>query len=121
RGNALPKLAPKPPASAEGAAAAGWRAGWLPAGFKLVGTPVHPMGQTHLLYSDGLAYISVYIEPLREEARPMEGNVRRGAVNLYAQPSRDNQVVVIGDVPAATVERIAHAVEPVADKAAAPH
>ena len=120
-GNGLPKLVrPKPPAPAEAAVAQAWRAGWLPAGFKLIGTPEHATGQTHLLYSDGLAYISVYIEPLRDSARPMEGTQRRGAVNLYAQPTRDQQVVVIGDVPAATVERIAHAVEPVADKGKSP-
>ena len=108
-----PKLVrPKPAASPELAAAEGWRAGWLPAGFKLVGSPTHPSGQTHLLYSDGLAYVSVYVEPLRESARPMQGTVRRGAVNLYAEPTHDRQVVVIGDVPATTVERIAHAVEP---------
>jgi len=113
KGSALPKLVPpRPPPSAEGSIAAGWRAGWLPAGFKLIGTPIRPTGQTHLLYSDGLAYISVYIEPLGQEGRPMEGTVRRGAVNVYAQPSHDNQVVVIGDVPAATVERIARGVQP---------
>ena len=101
------------PAPPEAALTSAWRAGWLPAGFKLIGTPAHPNGQTHLLYSDGLAYVSVYIEPLRENARPMAGTERRGAVNLYAQPAHDQQVVVIGDVPAATVEHIARAVEPV--------
>ena len=114
----VPKLVrPKAPSPAEAIAASGWRAGWLPAGFRLIGAPAHPTGQTHLLYSDGLAYISVYIEPLRDNARAMEGTQRRGAVNLYAQAAHENQVVVIGDVPASTVERIAHAVEPVS----APH
>ncbi len=50
--------------------------------------------------------------PACGHARPMQGTVRRGAVNLYAEPTHDRQVVVIGDVPATTVERIAHAVEP---------
>jgi negative regulator of sigma E activity len=31
---------------------------------------------------------------------------------LYAQPIGDRQVVVIGDVPEATAERMARAVEP---------
>jgi sigma-E factor negative regulatory protein RseB len=111
-GNAPKLVHPKPAPAPESAVASGWRAGWLPAGFKLVGTPAHASGQAHLLYSDGLAYVSVYIEPLRDNARPMQGTVKRGAVNLYAQPMRDRQVVVIGDVPPMTVERIARAVEP---------
>src|SRR5258706_3564594 len=111
----LPKLAPPSSTSKDliGKVVGdpGWKVSWLPAGFRLIGTPTHPTGQTHLLYSDGLAYVSVYIEPFHEGAAPMNGNVRRGAVNLYAQPVGDRQVVVIGDVPATTAERIARAVE----------
>lgn len=89
-----------------------WHMGWLPPGFRLIGAPsAASAARSHLLFSDGMAYVSVYIEPLANAARPMDGLTRRGAMNLYARPIQGSQIVVIGDVPASTAERIARGVE----------
>jgi len=87
------------------------RIGWMPDGFRMIGAPVRPDGTQHLLYSDGLAYVSVYIEQLRPGSAPMGGGMRRGALSVYARTMSDQQVVVVGDVPAATAEKIARSVE----------
>jgi sigma-E factor negative regulatory protein RseB len=85
----------------------------MPPGFRMIGAPsAASAARAHLLFSDGMAYVSVYIEPLASSGRPMDGAVKRGAMNLYARPVDNNQVVVIGDVPAATAEKIARSVEP---------
>ena len=88
------------------------RLGWLPRGFRVIAQPPGPGEKGHVLLSDGLAYVSVYVEPLGQLARPMRGALRRGGMNMYARPVAEQQVVVIGDVPSGTAERIAMAIEP---------
>ena len=65
---------------------------------------------THLVYSDGLATISVFIEPLAGMAHPMQGLSSQEQVNIYAKPYNDQQVTVIGEVPVATVMQFANSV-----------
>lgn len=64
---------------------------------------------SHLLFSDGLASLSLYIEP---EVTKFEliGGSRMGAVNAFGRVVEGYQVTAVGAVPAVTVERIAEAV-----------
>lgn len=95
-------------AAPEIAGDAGWTVADLPAGFRLVGRAADSApGAQHLLYSDGLASVSVYVEPLGNA--PVGGH-RRGALSVYGRTLDQHQVVVVGDVPPATVERIARSV-----------
>ena len=72
-----------------------------------------PMGDAqHLLYSDGLAHVSVYIEPIVPPA--FTGPSSRGVVNVYGRVLDGRQITVLGDVPPATVERFAQGVVPAA-------
>ena len=75
-----------------------------PAGFRLRATRPLPDEGVHLLYSDGLASVSVYVERvgggLRGDARR-----QRGAVHARSFWLDGWQVLAIGKVPAATVER----------------
>jgi sigma-E factor negative regulatory protein RseB len=89
------------------AAPAGWTVADLPPGFRLIARPQAPNGGEHLLYSDGLASVSVYIE---RGAASLLGAARRGAVNAYGRALGEVHVVVVGDLPAATVARIAASV-----------
>jgi sigma-E factor negative regulatory protein RseB len=85
----------------------------LPPGFRLVGRAADSApGSRHLLYSDGLASISVYVEP---RGNAPVGSHRRGALSVYGRALDHHQVVVVGDVPPATVERIARSVATPAD------
>lgn len=63
---------------------------------------------THLIYSDGLATVSVFIEPLAGIAHPMQGLSSQEQVNIYAKSSKDHQITAIGEVPVATVVKFAN-------------
>ncbi|GGA72621.1 sigma factor AlgU regulatory protein MucB [Arenimonas soli] len=113
-------LAPSAPAELEQVSAlpshAGEPAGWgvpaPPAGFRLRATRPLPDDGVHLLYSDGLASVSVYVERvgggLRGDARR-----QRGAVHARSFWLDGWQVLAIGKVPAATVDRFARTVRAV--------
>jgi sigma-E factor negative regulatory protein RseB len=85
-----------------------WTASGLPRGFRLVGRPLAPQGSEHLLYSDGLASVSIYIEAPGDG---LVGPSRRGAVNAFGRALADAHVVVVGDLPASTIAGIAASLE----------
>ena len=65
-----------------------------------------------VVYSDGLAAVSVFIEPMagrKEEVRT--GLASMGAINIYTREVANHMVTVVGEAPAASVQRIADAVE----------
>lgn len=92
-----------------GGKAPAWEA-QLPPGFKLTNyiNRRMPKGQKaieHLVYSDGLAAVSVFIE--KADPQPaVKGPNRMGAVHAYAKVVDGQQVTVVGEVPAITVEMI---------------
>jgi sigma-E factor negative regulatory protein RseB len=95
----------------------GWRVAPPPAGFALRGG--RRLGDSvQLLYSDGLASVSVYIEPVAKNARG-ERALRRGAVNVHTLLGNGRRVVAIGKVPAATVAYFARHVAPAEGRLAA--
>lgn len=65
---------------------------------------------THWVFSDGLAAISVFIDPLAEP-QPETGLFKMGAVNVYKRLLGDYLVVVMGDVPHATLQRLGDGIE----------
>lgn len=93
----------------------GWVIAQLPSGFKKVdqvqrkvpgkAAPIH-----HLVFSDGLASVSLFIEPLEKNAKPKQGLATQGGTNVYAEAVDSHQVIVVGEVPEATVKLMAHAI-----------
>ncbi len=65
---------------------------------------------SHLVFSDGLAAVSVFIEPL-PKAMPSRSLSHQGAVNIYVRLVSDHMVTALGEVPAETVMRIANSLE----------
>ena len=63
----------------------------------------------HLVYSDGLVAVSVFIEPIGAASHPI-GISRQGGINVVIRQQEDNLVTVLGEVPVATVRQIAHSV-----------
>jgi sigma-E factor negative regulatory protein RseB len=89
-----------------------WYPGWLPEGFTLSGHARDPILSSsdpveHLMFSDGLASVSIFIERLDEASKPLAGLDSMGAVNAYGSMVDEFQITVVGEVPAATVERVA--------------
>jgi len=64
----------------------------------------------HLLYSDGLAAVSVYVESESGDAEPAAGLSRMGTTNAFSRSTEGVVITVIGDVPEATVRYIGEAV-----------
>jgi len=92
-----------------------WRVDEMPIGFKVVSQMRHLLPDSsqlaeHLLITDGLASVSIYIEALDGEPAPFDGPFKRGAVNVYSTALDNHQIVVVGEVPAATVEMMARSV-----------
>jgi len=65
-----------------------------------------------LVYSDGLAAVSVFIESLEGRSEPVRpGLASMGAIHIYTREVANHVVTVVGEAPAASVQRIANAVE----------
>lgn len=63
-----------------------------------------------LIFSDGIGSVSVFIEPIMEGKQLKKGHMPMGSTNICAEVVEGHQVIVVGEVPAATVQSIAKAV-----------
>ncbi len=61
----------------------------------------------HLVYSDGLASVSIFIEEDQGEDKHLQGTSTMGAVNAYGHSVGDHFVTVVGEVPITTVQSMA--------------
>lgn len=112
------------PTQASAAVVQLWRAGKVPPGFRLTATNTQLMdGSTspvaHLVYSDGLASVSVFIETKSPDREQLNGLARVGSAFAFSTTVRGHQVTAVGEVPAQTVQLIAHSTRPDVDAAAA--
>ena len=101
-----------PPQATQIEEALQWRASELPDGFTLsVATQTRMAGSEspveHLVYSDGLATISVFIESPNIETEVADGFSRVGSANAFSHSLSGRQVTAVGEVPMRTVEVIA--------------
>lgn len=68
---------------------------------------------THFVFSDGLASISVFIEPLDERQEMREpATYSAGAINVYKRMLAQHLLTILGEVPAATLKRLGDGIEP---------
>ena len=92
-----------------------WHSDWLPPGFELTGTTSHNDPETKtqvnsMMFDDGLARFSVFLEPLngatvtdtRTQLGPTVAVSRR-----LTTPQGEIMVTVVGEIPIGTAERIA--------------
>jgi sigma-E factor negative regulatory protein RseB len=103
----------RPPESAELAGTeVPWRASTVPGGFKLSAATQSPMPGSkypveHLVYSDGLATVSVFIEDPKTKAEVNDGFSKVGSTNTFSLTLRGRKVTAVGEVPRQTVRTIA--------------
>jgi len=99
-------------------AALKWSVESLPKGFMLTQSMMrysrpsnHIAGEKpdllHLVYSDGLASVSVFIEKNQGAGKHLQGASTMGAVNAYGNQVDDYSVTVVGEVPIITVQVMA--------------
>lgn len=92
-----------------------WLVSRMPAGF------IHDMQRDHnlanktavkhMVFSDGLASVSVFIEKRKKQSPNLIGASRMGAVNAYGKIMSDYHVTAVGEVPQATVRMISDSVQ----------
>lgn len=91
-----------------------WQVTKLPPGFKrdlqrrLKMTASHTTSN-QLVYSDGLASISVFIENTKDDPNLID-NAHMGAVNVHGKTFNNFHVTAVGEVPHATVKMISESV-----------
>lgn len=94
-----------------------WAVYNLPKGFMLTQSTMRQSQPTaedtnsiellHLVYSDGLASVSIFIEQNRGSGNHLQGASSMGAVNAFGNSVGDYYVTVVGEVPFKTVQSMA--------------
>jgi len=91
----------------------GWVAGELPSGFTLTASMTRAKtsklpAMEHLVYSDGLATVSVFIEPATEEESQdsLSGITQMGAIHVLGRVIDGHKITVVGEAPAPTIDTI---------------
>jgi len=92
---------------------ASWRFEGIPKGFRLVS---HQRSSTsdlhHFVFSDGLATVSLYLEPMKEGDKAFEGFTTLGSMKVLGRQFRQYQLTVVGEVPSRTLELLANSIRP---------
>ncbi|MDR5860318.1 MucB/RseB C-terminal domain-containing protein [Halomonas eurihalina] len=95
-----------------------WRPGWLPKGFEPQVTEVSEVVDSDVeqrVYGDGLATLSLFVEPVSGQQLLKPGVHRLGVSHAAVQHrelgGRPRQVVVMGELPPSVLQRVAESVE----------
>ena len=99
-----------------------WDAMRLPPGFRIATRSAQAMPGSseltaHLVFTDGIASVSVFVEPRKADSSSAQGAARVGSSSAYSTVVDGHQVTAVGEVPPSTVELIAKQVK--ASKSAA--
>lgn len=91
-----------------------WDLGWMPEGYMKINGKTQA-GDNILVYSDGLATFSVFVETMKKDAMP-EGASMVGATIAYSMDNKSMDqsyhVTVVGEIPPMTAMKIATSVKP---------
>ncbi len=87
-------------------------------GYSLSSVMQRPLGRdrgqaVHMVYSDGLAAISVFIEPAGDGSVAGLGPVSTGAINIYKRTLNGHVITALGEAPERAVRRIGDSIQPV--------
>lgn len=107
-------LAPMPESNAA-SVASGWQVDAIPPGFRKIiemrRTLAHcPTPVMQIVYSDGLAALSIFIEQADASARQNLGLSSQGAVHVYRKLMDGNYITVVGELPPRAVLQVAESV-----------
>ncbi|MEO8064383.1 MAG: MucB/RseB C-terminal domain-containing protein [Pseudomonadota bacterium] len=93
-----------------------WEAMRLPPGFRMATRSAQAMPGSsepvaHLVYTDGIASVSVFVEARPANSAGAEGPARVGSSSAYSTVVDGHQITAVGEVPPSTVELIAKQVK----------
>ena len=92
-----------------------WKATWMPDGFVMSDQEKQNVDQSqmpveHLMYSDGLAMVSVFVEKLDKPVNVVTGASSMGGVNTYSTMTNSFLITAVGEVPRDTVKLFAKSI-----------
>ena len=93
----------------------GWEITNLPPGYRKVGElrrtmPGRTQPVSQIVFSDGVASISVFVEPAGMPSRPAEAASEEGTTSFFVRPAGDHVVTVLGEVPIAAAQQVGRSV-----------
>ncbi|HJV87033.1 MAG TPA: MucB/RseB C-terminal domain-containing protein [Noviherbaspirillum sp.] len=108
------------------ASLAGWSVKGLPPGFRKIhevkrmvsnqssssgaaSTVPSQREVSQMVFSDGLAAISVFIEPGSQSRT--EGSIQQGALNIVGKRQGDFWLTIVGEVPSTAIKQVANSIE----------
>jgi sigma-E factor negative regulatory protein RseB len=102
-----------------------WKAVQVPPGFRLSVSGMQALAgngapANHLVYSDGLATVSVFIQATVAGKPSAQGTSRSGVASAYTTVIAGHQVTAVGEVPPRTLKYIATGLRPVGAGTEAP-
>src|SRR5690606_10280408 len=87
-----------------------WVLRWLPPGFEFSGEKQLNEDTSMLMYTDGLATFSVFLQPTNDQLR-VEAHAQWGATTAYmgtvSNGEREYRLTVVGEIPSGVAERLA--------------
>ncbi|BAO44051.1 MucB/RseB C-terminal domain-containing protein [Thiolapillus brandeum] len=90
-----------------------WQFEAVPKGFRLINHQrLSRNGLYHFVFSDGLATVSVYLEPIGKGEHAFEGFTTLGSMNVLGRRFDQYQLTVVGEVPSRTLELLASGIKP---------
>jgi sigma-E factor negative regulatory protein RseB len=97
------------------AAESGWTVAKAPPGFQKVvelkrTMPGRPQPVTQIVLTDGVASLSVFVEPQALPGRIAESSSEDGTTTFFARPMGDLLVSVLGEVPLVTAQQVGRSV-----------
>jgi sigma-E factor negative regulatory protein RseB len=98
------------------AAAEGWQLKSAVPGFKPIdcykrAAPGAPQGSIQWIFSDGLAAVSLFVEPYDRQRHSQEGQYSSGATQTLTRRVQDWWLTAVGEVPVRTLQAFAQSLE----------
>jgi sigma-E factor negative regulatory protein RseB len=88
----------------------------LPTGYRevshvtrMMGNQPHPVH--HWIFSDGLSFVSLFVNQIPKGQKSRVGETQVGSSHIFARVMNGNQIMVVGEVPQATIQKISNSIQ----------
>jgi len=88
----------------------------LPPGYREVSHVTRVMGNQpypvhHWIFSDGLSFVSLFVNQIPKGQKSRIGETQVGSSQIFARVMNGNQIMVVGEVPQATIQKISNSIQ----------
>jgi len=88
----------------------------LPTGYREISHVTRTMGNQpypvhHWIFSDGLSFVSLFVNQIPKGHKSRVGVTQVGSSHIFARVMNGNQIMVVGEVPQATIQKISNSIQ----------